>query len=209
MNMSKFKNGDIVINISIIWIFVVIIFTICVIAFCKNHVFATNVEEDTKTTVVAFEQNQKAVNIVDIMVENTGENNKKMVNEQRNIQFNTQYEDNPNLPKDEKQTKQEGKIGKVQVTSLQEYKNEEMVSEEIIESTTLEEAVTEVIYVGTSEFMKKYSVHIGDQMYLLEAESLKEKAQDDSNTICEIPRYLNVALEEAGEEWIKVKYNGN
>ena len=92
MNMSKFKNGDIVINISIIWIFVVIIFTICVIAFCKNHVFATNVEEDTKTTVVAFEQNQKAVNIVDIMVENTGENNKKMVNEQRNIQFNTQYE---------------------------------------------------------------------------------------------------------------------
>ena len=28
MNMSKFKNGDIVINISIIWIFVVIIFTI-------------------------------------------------------------------------------------------------------------------------------------------------------------------------------------
>lgn len=209
MNMSKFKNGDIVINISIIWIFVVIIFTICVIAFCKNHVFATNVEEDTKTTVVAFEQNQKAVNIVDIMVENTGENNKKMVNEQRNIQFNTQYEDNPNLPKDEKQTKQEGKIGKVQVTSLQEYKNEEMVSEEIIESATLEEAVTEVIYVGTSEFMKKYSVHIGDQMYLLEAESLKEKAQDDSNTICEIPRYLNVVLEEAGEEWIKVKYNGN
>ena len=83
-----------------------------------------------------------------------------------------------------------------------------MTGEEIIESTTLEEVITQIIYVGTSEFMKKYNVHIDDNMYLLEAEDLKEEAKDDSNTIVNIPRYLNVTLKEAGEEWIKVSYKG-
>ena len=83
-----------------------------------------------------------------------------------------------------------------------------MINEEIIDSKTLEEVVTKIIYKGTSDFLKKYSVHIDDQMYLLEAEDLKEEAKDDSNTICNVPRYLNVKIKEAGEEWIKVAYNG-
>ena len=141
------------------------------------------------------------------MLENTN-SDKKMVNEQRDVQFETQYEDNPNLPRDEEQVKQEGKIGKIQVTALQEYKDDQMINEEIIDSKTLEEVVTKIIYKGTSDFLKKYSVHIDDQMYLLEAEDLKEEAKDDSNTICNVPRYLNVKIKEAGEEWIKVAYNG-
>ena len=56
--------------------------------------------------------------------------------------------------------------------------------------------------------MKKYSVHIEDKIYLQEAEDLKEEAKDESNTIVKIPRYLNVTIKEAGEEWIKVEYNG-
>lgn len=203
--MKKEKNGTIIIKFSIVWIFVVVILIGFIIAFFKNYIFATSNEEIK--SIVAFEQNQDAVDIIDIMVENTYEN-KKVVNEQRDVQYNTEYEDNPNLPKDEKQVKQEGKIGKVQVTAIQDYQNDEQVSEKIIESTTLEEVVTEIIYVGTSEFLSKYSVHIGDNMYLLEAENLKKETSDESATICQIPRYLNVKIDEAGEEWIKVTYNG-
>ena len=139
------------------------------------------------------------------MLENT-DSNKKMVNEQRDVAYLTENEDNPNLPKGETKVKQEGKIGKVQVTALQEYSNNEMINEEIIDKKVLKEEITEIIYVGTSEFLSKYSVHIDDNMYLLEAEDLKESAEDSANTICTIPRYLNVTIKEAGEEWIKVKY---
>ena len=129
-----------------------------------------------------------------------------MINEQRDVEYQTIYEDNPNLPKDEEQVKQEGKIGKIQVTALQEYRGEELQNEDIIESKTLEEAVTKIVYKGTSDFLKKYSVHIDDQMYLLEAEDLKEEAKDEANTVCNVPRYLNVKIKEAGEDWIKVSY---
>lgn len=205
--MQKQKDGTIVISFNIIWLFIAIVFIGLIMAFFKNYIFATSNEEENQVTIVAFEKNQKSVDVIEVMIENT-DSNKKMINEQRPVEFETKYEDNPNLPKDEEQVKQEGKIGTVQVTALQEYQNNEMTSEEIIESKTIEEVVTQIIYVGTSEFLKKYSVHIDDQMYLLEAEDLKEEAKDDSTTICNIPRYLNVTIKEAGEDWIKVIYNG-
>ena len=189
------------------WFFIAIIIIALIISFFKNRIFATNTANKEEQTIVAFEENQKSIDVIEVMLENTN-SDKKMVNEQRDVQFETQYEDNPNLPRDEEQVKQEGKIGKIQVTALQEYKDDQMINEEIIDSKTLEEVVTKIIYKGTSDFLKKYSVHIDDQMYLLEAEDLKEEAKDDSNTICNVPRYLNVKIKEAGEEWIKVAYNG-
>ena len=204
--MYQKSKGKIIIKFSISWFILGIIIIGLAIAFFKNKIFATNTYEKEEQ-IVAFEKNQNAVDIVQVMLKNTN-SNKKMVNEKRDVVFTTEYEQNPNLPKDEEQVKQEGKNGKIQVTALQEYQNEEMTGEEIIESTTLEEVITQIIYVGTSEFMKKYNVHIDDSMYLLEAEDLKEEAKDDSNTIVNIPRYLNVTLKEAGEEWIKVSYKG-
>ena len=205
--MREIKNGKVIIKFSIMWFFIAIVIIMLIISFFKNRIFATNNTEDKEETIVAFEENQKSVDVVQVMLENTN-SDKKMVNEQREVEFETEYEENPNLPRDEEQVKQEGKNGKIQVTALQEYKNDQMVSEDIIDSKTLEDVVKKIVYKGTSDFLKKYNVHIDDQMYLLEAEDLKEEAKDDSNTICNVPRYLNVKIKETGEEWIKVSYNG-
>ena len=142
------------------------------------------------------------------MIENSDEN-KKLINEERKITFETIYEENANLPKDEEQVKQEGKNGILKVTALQEYKNGEMVSEEILESVVEKGAIQKIIYKGTSEFLSRYSVHIGDNMYLMEIADLKQEANGESNTICTINRYLNVTIEEINEEWIKVSYLEN
>ena len=204
--MYQKKKGLIVIKFSISWFILGIIIIGLSIAFFRNKIFATNNYEKEEQRV-AFEKNQNAVDIIEILLENTN-SDKKMVNEKRDVIFTTEYEENPNLPKDEEQVKQEGKNGKIQVTALQEYQNEEMLNEEILESITIEEVVKQIIYVGTSEFMKKYNVHIDDNMYLLEAEDLKEEAKDEATTLVNIPRYLNVTLKEAGEEWIRVSYRG-
>ena len=203
--MRETKNGKVIIKFSIMWFFIAIVIIMLIISFFKNRIFATNNTEDKEETIVAFEENQKSVDVVQVMLENTN-SDKKMVNEQREVEFETEYEENPNLPRDEEQVKQEGKNGKIQVTALQEYKNDQMVSEDIIDSKTLEDVVKKIVYKGTSDFLKKYNVHIDDQMYLLEAEDLKEEAKDEANTVCNVPRYLNVKIKEAGEDWIKVSY---
>ena len=135
--MRETRNGKIIIKFSLMWFFIAIIIIALIVSFFKNRIFATNTNDEEKETLVAFEQNQKSVDVIQVMLDNT-DSNKKMVNEQRVVEFQTEYEDNPNLPKDEEKVKQEGKNGKVQVTALQGYQNNEMVSEDIIESTTLE-----------------------------------------------------------------------
>ena len=205
------KNGKIVIKISIMWIFVLVIIIALVISFFKNYIFATDRtsnEEKTTETIVAVEENQNAVDIVEIMVQNNY-SNKKVVNETRDIKYETKKEKTENLPKGEEVVKQEGIVGKKQVKALQEYQEGTLISEEIVESVVEQEPVTEIIYVGTSEFLSKYSVHIGDEMYLIEAGDLKKDKDAASEKICSINRYLNVELQEVSGDWAKVKFDSN
>ena len=204
--MESNEDGK-VIQISLMWIFIAVVIVFSIIAFFKNYILANHTFNEVEE-VKAFEENNNAINILKIMIENSDEN-KKLINEEREITFETIYEENANLPKDEEQVKQEGKNGILKVTALQEYKNGEMVSEEILESVVEKGAIQKIIYKGTSEFLSRYSVHIGDNMYLMEIADLKQEANGESNTICTINRYLNVTIEEINEEWIKVSYLEN
>ena len=201
--MESNQDGKII-RISIMWIFIVFVIVFSIIAFFKNYILATNTNSEIEEIKV-FEENQNAINILKVMIENNDEN-KKLINEEREIDFETLYEENPNLPKDEEQIKQEGVKGRIKITALQEYKNGEMVKEDILESVVTEGAVQKIIYKGTSEFLSKYSVHIGDTMYLMEIADLKESDNLESNTILNINRYLKVTIQEVKDGWIKVKY---
>ena len=139
------KQDGKVIKISIMWVFIVFIIVFSIIAFFKNYILATNTNAEIEEVRV-FEENQNAVNILKIMIENNDEN-KKLINEEREIKFETVYEENPNLPKDEEQIKQEGVDGKVKITALQEYKNGEMIKEDILESVVVEGAIKKIIYI--------------------------------------------------------------
>lgn len=204
--MINKEKGVKVIRFSIIWLFVAVVILGLIASFFKNIIFATN-NDGNAEEVVVYEENQNALNIKEIMYRNNN-SNKKMVNEERDIKYKTEYEENPNIPKDEQQIKQEGKLGKIKVTAIQDLQENEVKNEEIIESVTIEEPVTEIIYIGTSDFLKKFNIHVEDTMYLLEADNLRKEANDDSEVLINIPRYLNVILKEPGEEWVKVSYNG-
>lgn len=196
-------NGRIIIQISIIWIFIVAIVATFVIAFFHNRIFATNDYKEEKA--VDVEPNQNAVDIIQIMVENNY-TNKKIVNEERKIEFNKQEIQDDQLPKGEKKVIQKGKKGKMQVKALQQFENNTFVSEEILESTVTKEPKEEIVHIGTSEFLEKYKVHIGDEMYLLEKTELKKEAKKDSEDLETINRYLNFEIIEVSKDWTKVKY---
>lgn len=203
--MESKQDGK-VINISIVWFFLAFVIIFSIIAFFKNYILATN--SNTEIEVKAFEKNNNSINILKVIVE-SNDKNKKLINEEREIAFETVYEENPNLPKDEEQIKQEGVNGKIKVTALQEFKNEKMINEDVIESTVVQGAITNIIYRGTSEFLRDYEIHIGDTMYLMEIADLKEQDSLESNTILTIKRYLKVTVEEVRGEWTKVKYLEN
>lgn len=196
-------NGRIVIQISIIWIFIAAIIATFVIAFFRNSIFATDIVKEEKFSAV--EPNQNAVDILELMVQNNY-SNKKIVNEERKIDFIKKEIQDDQIPKGEKQVIQKGKKGKKQVKALQQFENNSFISEEILESIVTKEPVEEIVHIGTSEFLEKYKVHIGEEMYLTETTELKKEAKKDSEDLITINRYLNFEILQVSKDWTKVKY---
>ena len=200
-------NGKIILRISIFWILVLAVIVSLLTAFFKNYVFAsyTDSEDSSEDEQINIEPNQNSVDILKLMVENNYEN-KKLVNEERSIDFTTEKQDDNQVPKGEEVVEVNGENGTKQVTALQQYNENILVGEEVIESVVTKEPTTEIIHVGTSEFLKKLKIHIGDDVYLLEKADLKKKAKNRSDTLTTINRYLNLEILEVSDKWTKVKY---
>ena len=213
--MKKEKvNGQIILKISIVWILVLAMIVSLLIAFFKNYVFASENNIDTendnssKEEQVNVEPNQNSVDILELMVQNNYAN-KKLINEERSIDFATEKQNDDQIPKGEEVVETKGEKGTKQVTALQQYDEKTLVGEEIIESIVTKEPKNEIIHVGTSEFLEKLKIHIGDEVYLLEKSDLKKEANKKSDTLTTINRYLNLEVLEVSNEWTKVKYKDN
>ena len=207
--MKKEKmDGKIIIKISILWLFTLVIIASLSIAFFKNDIFATNDYKNENKQISEIEPNENTVDILQLMVSNNY-SNKKLVNEERDIEFITEKINDNQIPKGEEKVEQKGVLGKKQVKALQQFENDKFISEDIIESVTVKEPVKEIIHVGTSEFLAKLKVHIGEEMFLMEKTDLKKEANDSSESITTINRYLNFEVLEVSENWTKVKYKEN
>ena len=191
------------------------VFTLSLSAFCfvvlfANYNFATNTSyiEPTISTE-EFEANQKAYNLEEIIQTNISvTKTKNKSTEEREIPFHTTYRDNSFLPKGEQVITQPGTVGREKVTVVRTYENDQLIEEKCISSTMLQEPIEQIVDVGTSEFLAKYKVHIGDTMYLTKDSILKESANSSSKNIITIKKNLDVQLLELSGDWCKVSYNG-
>lgn len=157
-----------------------------------------------------LETNENAIQLEEILMENVSVlKSKEYAEEERSIEFETQYVENPNLPEDEEKITQNGVNGRQQVTVIKSYENNEMVSENILEAIPIENATPQIIDKGTSKFLANNKVHLGDTMYVTEEVTLKSSTEDSAEEIVMILESLDVILEELkGETWCKVTYDG-
>lgn len=184
---------------------VVLIFAIMT-AF-TGYIFATNSGEEKNEVIGEYEENNNVINVEKIISNNISVvTSKQLITEDRDIKYDTVYQKNNKLPKDEQVVVQEGKNGKENVTAVKRYENGNYKDESILSRNIIQEPIKQIVQVGTSEFLKKYNVHIGDKMYLLSQADLKSETKDTSATICNIPQNLDVKLLDISKNWCKVSY---
>lgn len=178
--------------------------------FPKNTSFTQSyAKEENIESISEYELNRHRLNIQNIISENTDMDRvKEQVTEERDIEFETKYNNNPTLPKSEEIVKQEGSLGKENVTAIKTYENGNFVEEIILDKEKLVEPVSKIIDIGTSEFLAKHKVHIGDIMYFVDTANLKETADVSSKDVAEVKKSLDVKLLELpSEEWCKVSFD--
>lgn len=180
------------------------------IFFPKNASFKTSyAREEDMVAVSEYELNRHRLNIQNIISENAGMDRvKEQVVEERDVEFETQYNNNASLPKSEEVVLQEGILGKENVTAVKTYENGSFVEEIILGKEKIQDSVPKIIDIGTSEFLAKHKVHLGDIMYFVDTASLKESADTNSKDVAEVKKSLDVKLLELpSEEWCKVSFD--
>lgn len=165
---------------------------------------------DTEESISEYELNRHRLNIQNIISENSDMDRvKEQAVEERDVEYETTYTDTPTLPKGEEVVTQEGIIGKDKVTVVKTYENGEFVEEIILAKENILAPTPKLINLGTSEFLAKHKVHIGDTMYLINASNLKESADVNSKDVAEVKQSIDVKLLDLpSEEWCKVSFDG-
>ena len=165
---------------------------------------------DTEDTIAQYELNRHRLNMQNIISENSDMDRvKEQAVEERDVEYETKYTDTPTLPKGEEVVTQEGILGKDKVTVVKTYENGEFVEEIILAKEKISEPTPKLINLGSSEFLAKHKVHIGDTMYLVNAANLKESADSNSKDVAEVKQSIDVKLIDLpSEEWCKVSFDG-
>lgn len=180
------------------------------VLFPKNTSFTQSyAKEETTEEISEYELNRHRLNIQNIISENADMDRvKEQVTEERDIEFETEYNNNSTLPKGEEVVKQEGSLGKENITAIKTYESGNFVEEIILNKEKLVEPISKLVDVGTSEFLAKHKVHIGDTMYFVNTANLKETPDDSTTDIAEVKKSLDVKLLELpSEEWCKVSFD--
>lgn len=192
------------------------VFILAVIAlFPKNALLKESfAKEDTAQEVEAltetnFEINRKALNMQKIISENSSfEKVKEQVTEEREIEYEINSQANPSLPKGEQITLQQGAIGKENVSLVKTYENGTFIEEIILKKEVTQQPVPQILDVGTSDFLAKLKIHIGDTIYLTSDLTLRKEANTTADAVAEIKQNLDVKLLELpSEEWCKVSFD--
>lgn len=167
-------------------------------------------KNEANTEELVLENNENAIQLEEILMENVSVlKSKEYAEEVRPIPFETQYNENPNLPEGEEVITQEGVDGKQQVTVIKSYENNVQVSENILEATPMENYIPQKIDRGTSKFLSNNKAHLGDTMYVTEDVVLRSEANKNSEEIITILKSLDVKLMELkNEEWCIVNFDG-
>ena len=203
-----YKNSDLRLSHIIVGCSILII--ALAVFFPKNSSFTQSyAREETVDEISEYELNRHRLNIQNIISENAGMDRvKEQLTEKRDIEFETKYNNNPSLPKSEEIVTQEGILGKENVTVIKTYENGNFVEEIILNKEKLADPTPKLIDIGTSEFLAKHKVHIGNIMYLTDTTNLKELADLTSKDVAEVKESLDVKLLELpSEEWCKVSFD--
>lgn len=174
----------------------------------KDSLASSDMTSYDTTEDVEIEINRHRLNAHNIIVSNASlETVKEQVTEERDIPFETVNQDCTYLPKGEQKTIQNGEVGKKDVTVVKTYENGQLIGENILHENKTKDYLPQIVTVGTSEFLARVKAHLNDTLYLTSDNSLYKDADDKSEELAKLEKYMNVELLELpSEEWCKVSY---
>ena len=126
-----------------------VLFLIFIVFFYSKKIQAIEKTENYNNTL---NKNVNPIKIEEILEQNTSSNVTEEMNiEEIDLEYNTEYKNNDNLPKGTMQVVQEGKDGKQKVIAIKKIENGNLISEEIVADYILKPSIDKIVEIGTDK----------------------------------------------------------
>ncbi len=186
-------------KIKLIFVFFVL-FLIFIVMFYSKKIQAIEKNETYSNTL---KKNVNPIKIEEILEQNTSSNVTEEMNiEEIDLEYNTEYKNNNNLPKGTMQVLQEGKDGKQKVIAIKKIENGNLISEEIVADYILKPSIDKIVEIGTGNKKSSYKAKVGDVCYVTPTTlSVKLEPSKDSEKVCTLSKDSEVKILEILDDW--------
>ena len=204
----------------IVYTVVVIILSLLSFLCFKSFKSVQAVEEITKEKTtepevkrnerVAMQENKNKIDVKAIIKENTEVTYKKTLDvDEVDLDYTTEYHENPELPTGTIQVIQEGEHGSQSMVIIKTYAGNEFIEEERIQGEVKVQSKNKIVQIGTGEGVNNYTPKQGDSIYATpEIVKVREAASRKSPELCSISKDEKaVIMEVINNNWLKVQYS--
>jgi len=191
----------------------------------KNKSYAKNDENNLNNTnsntehengikvdvPIQKQDDSKKMNLQEIAVSNENDViTEKIVQQEIDLEFTTQYRENDSLANGKMQTLQEGQEGKQNAVIKQIYKNGELISEEKITTDITKASIDKIVEVGKAPYSSNYVPIVGDTLKATSnTVAIRTNPSENAEKIVTINKGEKVTLVKDVGDWYYVKYDSH
>jgi len=217
--MKKIKINDnkarnVVIILSIIGLTIIGIFILAIIVGeykLSREVVTQDVIESEEIKWIENEcknEYESDININNIIQKNLKNEIKEIIETQVvELEYETQYINNSNLPKGKVQVLQQGQDGKQELIIKKQYKGKKLISDEQIGRKVVAATIDRIVEVGTSSHYDSHKIKVGDTVYATPYElDIRKEAKKDSEVVVKIDQNSKLEIKKKKGNWYYVTY---
>lgn len=211
---KKWKNIAIITAIIIAVIIIVAIIINRIVHYqVKQEVIATKAKSSNEllkdNEIEWFESNDDTQNdIYDIINENVNKTEKEEIQtETVELEYETEYTNNEELPKGMVKVLQQGEDGKQELIIRKKYNGEELVSDEQIGRKITSPCINKIVEVGTASYYDKHTIKVGETVYSTPYNlAIRENPEKGAEVLIKIGQDSKLKILKKSSSWYYVEY---
>ena len=211
---KKWKNIAIITAIIIAVIIIVAIIINRIVHYkVKQEVVATESKSSNEllkdNEIEWFENNDDKQNdIYDIINENVNKTEKEEIQtETVELEYETEYTNNEELPKGMVKVLQQGEDGKQELIIRKKYNGEELVSDEQIGRKITSPCINKIVEVGTASYYDKHTIKVGETVYSTPYNlAIRENPEKSAEVLIRISQDSKLKILKKSSNWYYVEY---
>ena len=175
----------------------------------KNEVYAKETSVEPQNIDVKI-SNANKIDITQMIEKNVGTKQDEYTTEETELEYITQYNENPELPKGTMQVIQEGREGKQEITTKKVYENGQIVAEEQVGAKVTKAAVNKIVEIGTGSRKSNYKVQPGDTVYITsDRAEIMVEPNIDSMKVATLSKGIALKVLSIQGDWYQVNGQGS